>query len=170
MTTTHKYNPLIDMSAVQLWQIGQDLSSRFLDEKGYTTARFQYLSVVTEEQITFYFELEDDFQTDLPYDTRWRVGNYQGLSVTCDEGTHAAFGRWPGRKQRELHILSAQLGTVAGWKDKLVSLAGQQFVADVIEARNKYLALTGPEAFDTFGEPYAPANPPVNLDEDDIPF
>ena len=125
-------------SAAELLKIGETFAARFVVEKGYDTARLTKVTI-QNSGILLCFNLIDHFQSSLSYVDQFK----HGLEFIdfAEPGPEAHFAAWPGRATRELHVMSRRLGSVAEFRNQLISTAGRAFVEDVIRARDRYLAL-----------------------------
>lgn len=142
MDFSFTYANLIDRPASSLYHLGNAAAFWLQEERGYDRAGLNSVAICSDS-IDFNFTLRDTFQDGLSYDLKVAQDTNFYLYPNPEADLKSLLDAVPTRAERELKVLSRKLGNVVELKDMLISAAGRKFVEDVIEARNKYLALPG---------------------------
>lgn len=106
-------------------------------ERGYDTARIEWIELSPEGEIRLCFTARDDFQSNVSHIHRYK-------SETCQH-VHWPFldalASWPTREERELRVLLAQQGESTALADEMKSASARRFVQNLCRERAEYAAL-----------------------------
>lgn len=111
----------------------EKICKTLLEEKGYTTARLDFIAL-HKDSITYHIHAADDFQESLDYNDRYESGRIYFHEPDVDEELEEV----PGRAKREFTVLRKRLAGVGQFSDMLVSLAGKAFFEEISTTLRKY--------------------------------
>jgi hypothetical protein len=118
------------------------MTNFLIEQRGYDDARFYQVSL-NEHYLRLELNLEDYFQSGLPFGDKYRSG-YEMFSVEHDDENPIAsiwklIEKVPSREMREIHVLARQTSTTAAMAGKLKSAMASQFVLDIQKTRDTNL-------------------------------
>ncbi len=117
---------MIDYTINELIALGKTAERFFEDKLGYTIARFVDAIIWPVGNTTLYFDIQDDFQKELPYDRRFKSDSM--LKVDLEDFWNT-LEQWPNREQRELEIMARKLAALDANLDQIRSAQVLAFVA-----------------------------------------
>lgn len=99
-----------------------------LESKGYNHIGIHSLDV-SNADLLLYYRAEDDFQEKASRELRVHSGFMESCRADTIQELYNKLQALPSREQRELRFLAQRLAGLAEAEEKLVSLAGKEFVA-----------------------------------------
>lgn len=113
--------------------------------KGYTTAELYSISI-KETSVTLTCTLCDDFQEDIPDESRFQHGAWQTLNVSNYSELVDRLLAWPSREKREQAVLARRFAGLGEMKKHLQSATARKFVEEMLAESQRFALLNGPEA------------------------
>jgi len=162
-----------DYTISELIALGKS-GERFLEHKcGYTTTSFWDVTLNSSGHYVLHFSLQDDFQSGLSYDKKFKCGTVVCIEL---ENFWTTLQSWPNREQRELEIMARKLASLDANLDQIQSAQVLAFVArlqpQIDEIRR--MITHQPEEIDgettTVTWPAKGTHPLDSADDDEVPF